>query len=160
MRSKILALVSFFFFFGIQPALFPALQALEDPLANSSGDLAPALTGEDELWPFERPSDDGGPDPAEPLPSGSFEGAGREGAAPVVTPQMPPLIFGQHEGETVLIALDESGSVISMVKYAPGLDEPLAAGQELQTIFDLGFGLNGQLAWDIASGAITFALFP
>ena len=59
-----------------------------------------------------------------------------------------------------MIASGQSGDVISVIKIAPGLDDPLLPAQKGETIIDLGIGVNAQLTWDVAGGLFSFSFVP
>lgn len=156
MRIGVFAVLFCTLLFALFVGHKPSLHALDDFPAMQASDLAGSHADD---GPQPPPVDDGA-DHAISTPT-EVVSETIEIDGPIVAPvQMPPLVVGQNGGETIMIATGQSGDVISVVKFTPGLDDPLQPAQQVETIFDLGIGVNANLTWDIAGNSFTFSFGP
>lgn len=160
MRTRFIAVLCFALFFALLFAPGGTLLAQDNAPAVQASDLAssPAIDGQP-VPPF-IPPPSGGTAPVLPEPAPVISvttGIDRPLVAPA---SLPPVIVGHNGGQTIMIASSTAGDPVSVIKFTPGFADPSQPAQQVETIIDLGFGLNGRITWDAASSLATFAFLP
>lgn len=138
----------------------PRIKAMADGSDVPAEEIVAQPAEGDEGNQQDSPAPGGDEDPAPPARAAAGnkqDGADYHLLAPV---KVPPFLVGQNGSETVMIASDPTGDVISVITFEPGLADPLHPAPQFESTIDLGNGLNAQLTWDIAGGSFTFSFVP